>query len=74
MLRRVGIGVLWGTGGYLLGALGGGLLINILSANSFDREMEAAMTGAFVTGPLAATVAFVVGVIRAGRPAGQAVS
>ena len=74
MLRRVGIGLLWALGGYLAGAVAGGLLVQALSSNRFDRRMETAMTGAFVTGPLAAVVAFVLGAVRAGRgrPRGDA--
>ncbi len=42
----------------------------MLSSNSHDRDLEAAMAGAFVFGPLAALVGFVVGVIKGGaRPA-----
>ncbi len=44
-----------------------GLLVSLLSSNSHDRSLEAAMTGAFVLGPLAAVVAFAVGYVRAGR-------
>ncbi len=42
--------------GYLVGAFGGGVLIDALSANAHDRAVEAATTGAFVTGPLGAVV------------------
>jgi hypothetical protein len=45
--------------GYVVGVVGGMLLINAFSSNSFDRSMEAAMTGAFVTGPLLALVSFI---------------
>jgi len=37
------------------------------SSNTFDLDMEAAMTGAFVTGPLLGIVAFVIGAVRGGR-------
>jgi hypothetical protein len=65
MLRRIGIGLLWAVPGYLLGAFGGGWLIETFSGNSHDRAMEAAMTGAFVLWPLAALIAFVLGAVRA---------
>jgi hypothetical protein len=65
MLRRCGFGVLWGIPAYLLGAVGGGTLVSLLSSNTHDRSMEAAMTGAFVLGPLAGLVGFVVGAVRA---------
>ncbi|MGE3646381.1 MAG: hypothetical protein AB7F96_21250 [Beijerinckiaceae bacterium] len=42
--------------GYLTGAFGGGWLVSVLSSNTHDRAMEAAMTGAFVLGPLGAAV------------------
>jgi hypothetical protein len=67
MLRRVGFGILWGVAGYLGGAFGGGWLVTQLSSNTFDRDMEAAMTGAFVIGPLVGILAFVIGAWRAGR-------
>jgi hypothetical protein len=72
MLRRIGIALLWALGGYLMGALGGGLLVSWLSSNQFDRGMEATMTGAFVTGPLVAVVGLLVGVWRGGRSEARA--
>ncbi|MFN7984216.1 MAG: hypothetical protein U0Q11_20405 [Vicinamibacterales bacterium] len=67
-MRRVLRGLAWAIPGYLVGAFGGGALISALSSNTFDGSVEAAMTGAFVTGPLLAVVAFAVGAIRAGSP------
>ena len=64
MGRRLVIGFLSGLVGYLLGAIGGGLLVALLSSNTHDKSVEAAMTGAFVLGPLAAIVGFVVGFLR----------
>jgi hypothetical protein len=72
MLRRIGIGMLWGFVGYVCGAFGGGWLVNQLSSNTHDRQLEAAMTGAFLFGPLVGIVAFAIGLWRAGRPAGVA--
>lgn len=46
--------------GYLVGAFGGGYLLSLLSANVHDKSLEAAMTGAFVTGPIGAVIGFVV--------------
>ena len=74
MLRRIGFGFLWGIAGYVCGAFGGGFLVSQLSSNRFDRDMEAAMTGAFVTGPLAALIAFAIGAWRAGRQPGRVLS
>jgi len=48
--------------------LSGMFLIETFSSNRHDRSMEAAVTGAFVVGPLMAVVAvIVVLVIRARR-------
>jgi hypothetical protein len=66
-VKRVAIAAIWAVGGYLVGGFGGGLLINALSSNQFDRSVEAAMTGAFVTGPLGGVIAFIVGFVRSGR-------
>jgi hypothetical protein len=68
MARRILIALLATLAGYLVGAVGGGWLISILSSNTHDVSVEAAMTGAFVTGPLAALVAFIAGFILAKRP------
>jgi hypothetical protein len=63
-MRRIGLGLLYAVAGYLLGAFGGGFLVSVFSSNQHDRSVEAAMTGAFVLGPLAAIVAFVLGATR----------
>jgi Na+/proline symporter len=63
MLRRILFGLLFAIAGYLVGAFGGGYLVHLFSSNQHDREMEAAMTGAFVFGPALAAVAFLVGVM-----------
>ena len=47
-------------GGYLMGLFGGMLLIETFSSNQHDKSVEAAMTGAFVSGPLMAVVAVIV--------------
>jgi hypothetical protein len=57
--RRLLFGCLWGAASYLAGALAGGLLTTMLSSNTHDKSMEAMMTGAFYTGPLAAVLGFV---------------
>jgi hypothetical protein len=69
-MRRIGVGVLWGFVGYLCGAFGGGWLVTQMSSNTHDLGMEAAMTGAFVFGPLVGLIAFIMGAVRAGRPRG----
>ena len=40
--------------GYVVGLFGGIGLVYLLSSNQHDRSTEAAMTGAFVVGPLTA--------------------
>ena len=62
MLRRIGIGLLSAVVAYLVGAFGGGYLVSVFSSNQHDRDVEAAMTGAFFFGPLAAIVGFAIGV------------
>lgn len=67
-MKTFGLGVLAALGGYIIGMLGGMFLIEAFSSNRHDRSVEAAMTGAFVVGPLMAVVAvIVVLVIRAQR-------
>lgn len=74
MSKRIAMGILGGVLGYALGAFGGGFLVSVLSSNTHDRSVEAAMTGAFVLGPLAAVVGALVGIWRtkAPRPPGDA--
>jgi hypothetical protein len=66
-MKRFGIGLLCAIAGYPAGALVGYFLIAWFSSNTHDRSVEAAMTAAFVFGPLGAVVAFVVGFVRSGR-------
>jgi len=66
MLRRIAFGALGALLGYPLGALGGGYLIYLTSGNQHDPSVEAAMTGAFVTGPLLAVIGFIGGIAWAG--------
>jgi cation transporter-like permease len=49
--------------GYLAGAFGGGWLVSVASSNTHDRSMEAAMTGAFVLGPLGAVIALIAAIV-----------
>ena len=53
--------IVFGIGGYLVGALLGYALVSNLSGNSHDRDVEAAMTAAFVIGPLCALAASIAG-------------
>jgi hypothetical protein len=64
MLRRIGRGLLWGSAGYLGGAIATYFLTMSLSSNVHDRALEASMTGAFVVGPAAALAGFLIGFFR----------
>lgn len=68
-MRNVLLGFTVLAVGYLVGAVLGYFAIQQLSANTHDRGVEASMTGAFVTGPLLAVIAFVIWLIarRASR-------
>jgi hypothetical protein len=70
-MKRFVIAMLFAIVGYLAAAAASYFLIVLLSSNAHDRSVEAAMTGAFVVGPLGGVVAFVIGFIRGGRNAGQ---
>lgn len=71
-MKRLGTGLVWAVGGYLVAAFAGYFLVAQFSGNTHDRELEAAMTSAFVLGPLGAVVAFIAGFIRGGRGSGGA--
>ena len=68
-MKRLGIVLLYAVGGYFVWAVVGYLLVDLFSSKMHDRSVEAAMTSAFVLGPLGAGVAAVVGFIRSGRGA-----
>jgi MFS family permease len=67
VMKRLGIGLLCAIGGYPIAAVAGYFLIEWFSSNMHDRSVEAAMTSAFVLGPLGAVLGFVVGFILGGR-------
>lgn len=64
-IAALGIGLVAGVLGYAVAASLGGWLVFRLSSNRHDRAQEAAMTGLFVLGPIAAVVATVAGTIAA---------
>ncbi len=70
MLKRSLVGCLAGVMGYPLGFGVGLLLVSAFSSNTHDRSLEAAMTGAFVVGPLFAVVGFGLGIAFSGRRRG----
>ena len=59
MLKIIVFGLLALVVGYGIGLFGGMWLVNTFSNNPRDRELEAAMTGAFVIGPIVAILALV---------------
>lgn len=73
-MKRLGLSLIYAIGGYLIAASLGYFLIGQFSTNSHDRAVEAAMTSAFVFGPLGGVAAFIVGFVRSGRRAGGPIS
>jgi hypothetical protein len=67
MMKTFGLAVLAAIGGYLVGLFGGMVLIETFSSNIHDKSIEAAMTGAFVIGPLVAVAAVIVVLIFRSR-------
>lgn len=66
-MKRFGIALACALLGYVAVALLGYVLIGQFSTNVHDRQLEAAMTATFVTGPLGAVIGFIVGFMRGGR-------
>ena len=62
-MKLFGLSLLAAIVGYFIGLFGGMSLVETFSSNAHDRSMEAAMTGAFVIGPLAGLVAVIVTII-----------
>ena len=67
LLRRVAFAVVFGAGGYVVGAMISYAFVVNLSGNTHDRDVEAAMTSAFVIGPIAALLAGAIGAILGAR-------
>jgi hypothetical protein len=63
MLRLIVFAILALVVGYGIGLFGGMWLVNTFSNNPRDRELEAAMTGAFVIGPIVAVLTAVATVV-----------
>ena len=68
-MKTLGLAVLAAIGGYFIGLFGGMLVVETFSSNQHDKSVEAAMTGAFVAGPLMAVVAVIVLLIFRSRRA-----
>lgn len=62
-MKRFGIGVLFGIGGYIIAAVAGYFLMEQLSANTHDYAVEAAMTSVFFFGPIGEIAAFIAGMV-----------
>lgn len=63
-MKRLLLGLALGVLGYLVGAVLTYFLVVTLSSNTHDRSVEAAMTAAFVGGPVLSLLAFLVGFLR----------
>lgn len=59
-MKTVGIALLAAIVGYVVGLFGTMTAIQLFSSNQHDKSMEAAMTGAFVGGPLIAIISVIV--------------
>ena len=68
-MQRFGLALVYAIGGYVLAAGIDYFVIQQFSSNVHDRDLEAAMTSAFVAGPIGAVVAFVIGFVRNRRSA-----
>jgi Na+/glutamate symporter len=64
---RVLFGLLGLVLGYPIVAFGGYWAVALLSDNTHDRGVEAAMTALFALGPLGAIIGLIVGVVLGGR-------
>jgi hypothetical protein len=62
-MKRFGIGILFGIVGYLIAAIAGYFLVEMLSGNTHDRSVEAAMTSVFFFGPIGGVAAFIAGMV-----------
>jgi hypothetical protein len=71
-MKRFGIALLGFVAGYVIAAIVSYFLIGELSSNTHDRSVEAAMTSAFVFGPVGAVLGFVLAFVLGGRVARSA--
>jgi hypothetical protein len=67
LASRIGSVFAYMVAGYGIGLFGGMALISALSSNRHDLSVEAAMTGAFVIGPLAAVGGAIAALLRGRR-------
>jgi nitrate reductase gamma subunit len=59
-MKTFGVALLTAILGYVVGLFGTMAAIEVFSSNTHDKSMEAAMTGAFVGGPLIAVTSVIV--------------
>ncbi len=70
-MRTVGSLLLFVLAGYVIGAVFTFVTVQVLSGNTHDRSVEAAMTAAFIGGPALAVVLGLVGSGRSRRRRGS---
>ena len=70
-MKRFGIGLLCGIGGYSVVAVASYLMVLQFSQNTHDREVEAAMASVFFYGPIGALLAFAFGIVLGRRSAAK---
>lgn len=58
-MKTFGVALLAAILGYVVGLFGTMAAIELFSSNTHDKSMEAAMTGAFVSGPLIAVISMI---------------
>lgn len=58
-MKTVGVALLAAILGYVVGLFGTMAAIELFSSNTQDKSIEAAMTGAFVGGPLIAVISVI---------------
>jgi predicted peroxiredoxin len=58
-MKTFGAALLAAILGYVVGLFGTMAAIELFSSNTHDKSMEAAMTGAFVSGPLIAVISMI---------------
>lgn len=66
-MNRLVVVVLCLIAGFVVFAVCGYFATQLLSSNSHDRDVEAAMTAMFVAGPIGALIGAVVAARRSGR-------
>ena len=64
-MRRFLIALGVAIAAYIVGVFISMQLVMLLSSNTHDRSVEAAMTSAFVYGPVIALIAFCVAIVKA---------